>query len=144
LKYAAHRALDPFFAIVLRGLDGLVTGEHFYDAIADDAVFEFRYEFPGFARVVRGREALIAAFSGYGNNIVLSSADELVVHRAGNVVTLEYDVHGTVVATRGAYDNRFASIVTIDGEKIVRWRDYMDSLAAWNSLTQRAADRTRG
>ena len=143
MSYEAHRALDPFFAIVLRGLDGLVAGEHFYDTIADDAVFEFRYEFPGFARVVRGRAALIDAFSGYGNNIVLHSADGLVVHRADNVVTLEYDVHGTVVATGGAYDNRFASIVTIDTKQIVRWRDYMDSLAAWNALTQRAPDRTR-
>ena len=63
MRYEAHRALDPFFAI------------------ADDAVFES---------------------PGYGNNIVLDSADELVVHRADHVVTLEYDVHGMIVATGGA------------------------------------------
>ncbi|HEX4452108.1 MAG TPA: nuclear transport factor 2 family protein [Kofleriaceae bacterium] len=143
MSYEAHHALDPFFEIILRGLDGLVTGEHFYDTIADAAVFEFRYEFPGFARVVRGRAALIEAFSGYGDNIVLHSADELVVHRAEHVVTLEYDVHGTIVATGGAYDNRFASIITIDARQIVRWRDYMDSLAAWKALTHRAPDRSR-
>ena len=34
-----------------------------------------------------------------------------------------------------SYDNRFVSIVTIKNRKIVRWRDYMDSLAAWQALT---------
>jgi ketosteroid isomerase-like protein len=51
------------------------------------------------------------------------------------VVTLEYQVHGKAVKTGAAYDNRFASIVTIKDRQIVRWRDYMDSLAAWQALT---------
>ncbi len=42
-KYAAFRALDPFFNIVQQGLAGLVDGDHYFDTIADDAVFEFRY-----------------------------------------------------------------------------------------------------
>jgi ketosteroid isomerase-like protein len=29
-----------------------------------------------------------------------------------------------------AYDNRLVAIATIENRKIVRWRDYMDSLAA--------------
>jgi ketosteroid isomerase-like protein len=33
------------------------------------------------------------------------------------------------------YDNRFCSIVEITNRKIAHWRDYMDSLAAWNALT---------
>ena len=37
--------------------------------------------------------------------------------------------------TGAAYDNRFVSIVTIKNRKIVRRRDYMDSLAAWQELT---------
>jgi len=45
-KYAAFAALDPFFDVIQRGLAGLVDGEHFFDTIADDAVFEFRYEEP--------------------------------------------------------------------------------------------------
>src|SRR5436309_15196145 len=32
------------------------------------------------------------------------------------------------------YDNRFISVVTIEGRKIVQWRDYMDSLAAMTAL----------
>jgi len=60
-KYAAHRALDPFFEIIQRGLQGLVVGGHFYDAIADDALFEFLYEFPVWPRTIQGRAALVAA-----------------------------------------------------------------------------------
>jgi hypothetical protein len=35
------RALDPFFGIIERGLEGLVDGGHFFDLLADDVVFEF-------------------------------------------------------------------------------------------------------
>ena len=40
------------------------------------------------------------------------------------------------VATDSSYDNRFISVVTIEGRKIVQWRDYMDSLAAITALSQ--------
>jgi ketosteroid isomerase-like protein len=115
----------------------LVEGEHYYDAIADEAQFEFLYRFPGWPAVIRGRENLIAAYSGYGNNIVLEKGDGLAVHhdKERGVVTLEYQVHGKAVKTGAAYDNRFVSIVTIKNRRIVRWRDYMDSLAAWQALT---------
>ena len=49
--------------------------------------------------------------------------------RNPRVVVLEYEVHGTAPSTGKPYDNRFCSIVTIEDRKIVRWRDYMDSLA---------------
>jgi uncharacterized protein len=135
-KYAVFDALRPFFEIVKKGLSGLVDGEHFFDTIADDAFFEFLYEFPGWPRTILGRANLMAQFSGYGNNIKLHSADKLVVHCAedGRVVILEYEVHGTILATGVPYDNRFLSVITIGGRKIVHWRDYMDSLAAWNAL----------
>ena len=46
-KYAPFTALDPFFEIAQQGLAGLVDGDHYFDTIADNAVFEFRYIFPG-------------------------------------------------------------------------------------------------
>jgi hypothetical protein len=42
-KYPEHKALNPFFDVVMKGLRGLVDGEHYYDAIAEDARFEFLY-----------------------------------------------------------------------------------------------------
>src|SRR6516162_1942397 len=135
-RYREHKALDPFFDVVMKGLKGLVEGEHYYDAIAEDAQFEFLYRFPGWPEVIRGRENLIAAYSGYGDNVVLESSHGLAVHHdeERGVVTLEYQVHGKAVKTGAAYDNRFVSIVTIKSRRIVRWRDYMDSLAAWQAL----------
>jgi hypothetical protein len=39
-------ALNPFFEVVMEGLHGLVDGDHYFDTIAEDAYFEFRYHFP--------------------------------------------------------------------------------------------------
>jgi ketosteroid isomerase-like protein len=135
--YTAFTALDPFFHIVQQGLAGLVDGDHYFDTIADDAEFEFRYHFPGWPQKLRGRDALMALYAGYGNNIVLHAADALVVNQStdSRTVIIEYDVHGKILATGATYDNRFISVVTIEGRKIVQWRDYMDSLAAMTALS---------
>jgi ketosteroid isomerase-like protein len=137
---AVFQALDPFFEIIQRGLSGLVEGEHFFDTVAEDAVFEFLYDFPGLPRTLRGRAAFMNQFSGYGDIIKLHSSDGLVTHRSQDphVAILEYEVHGNIVATGVPYDNRFISVITINNKKVVRWRDYMDSLAAWNALRRDA------
>jgi ketosteroid isomerase-like protein len=135
-KYAKFEALNPFFEVIEKGLTGLVDGKHYFDMIADDATFDFRYEFPGLPRTIRGRAGFMDQFSGYGDAIKLHSSDGLVVHRAqdSRIVTLEYDVHGKILSTGAPYNNRFISVVTIENRKIVHWRDYMDSLAAWMAL----------
>jgi uncharacterized protein len=137
-KYKAFTALDPFFNIVQQGLARQVDGDHYFDTIADHAVFEFRYIFPGWPQKLDSRDALMALYAGYGNNIILHAADALVVHRAqdGRVVVLEYEVHGRILRSGAPYDNRFISVVTIENRKIVRWRDYMDSLAAMTALSR--------
>lgn len=138
-RYEGFEALNLFFKVVMRGLRGLVDGEHYFDTIAKDAVFEFRYHFPGWPVKIRGRDNLMASYAGYGKSIKLRSAGALVVHRCrdGGVVILEYEVHGTALSRGAPYDNRFISVVTVKNRKIVRWRDYMDSLAAWTALNGR-------
>ncbi len=135
--YTAFKALDPFFAVVQQGLREYVDGEHYFDTIAADAVFEFRYHFPNYPRTVTGRSNLMSLYSGYGKNITLHRGDALVVHpsKDGRTVVLEYDIHGHIVATGVPYENRFISVVTVENRKITRWRDYMDSMAAWTALT---------
>lgn len=133
LNYSAFSALDPFFDIVMEGLRRHVDGDHYFDAISDDAIFEYRYHFPGYPTMVRGRQAVMDLYAGYP--MQLASADGLFVHHdkdAGTVV-LEYQVHGTAPSGR-AYDNRFVSVVEIKDRKISRWRDYMDSLAAITAI----------
>ena len=134
--YEHFEALDPFFEVVMGGLRGIVDGEHYFDTFAEDAAFESRYHFPGWPVTIRGRANLMAALSGYGKTIKLHSGDALVVHRCqhSRVVILEYEVHGRILSSGGRYDNRFISVVTIENRKIIHWRDYMDSFAAWTAL----------
>ena len=82
----------------------------------------------------------MASLSGYGKSIQLHSGDALVVHRCedSRIVILEYEVHGKILSSGAPYDNRFISIITIESRKIVHWRDYMDSLAAWTALNSDA------
>ena len=98
------------------------------------------YDFLVGRGMIRGRADLMAKFRGYGDNIELQSADKLITHKANNgrVLVIEYEVHGTILATGVKYNNRFCSIIKIENRKISHWRDYMDSLAAWNALTARA------
>jgi uncharacterized protein len=109
--------------------------------LADDVVFEFRYEFPGWPRETRGRENLIALNSGYGRNIRLERGDSLLLDSSdnGRVVTFEYEVHERILANNAAYNNRFVSMATIEDRKIVHRRDYMDSLAAWTAMNKPAS-----
>jgi uncharacterized protein len=136
-KYAAYGGADPYFNLVRGALGDLVDGEHFFDVLSDGVVYEVRYDFPGWPRVVRRRADLIAQFRGYVDNIALQSADRLITHKTddGRFVVIEYEVHGKILATGAEYNNRFCSIIRIENRKIAHWRDYMDSLAAWNALT---------
>jgi ketosteroid isomerase-like protein len=136
-KYAAYQPADPYFSLVRGALGDLVDGEHFFDVVAENIVYEVLYDFPGWPRVIRGRTSLMARFSGYVDNIALHSADKLITHKTGDGVVIEYEVHGEILATGAKYDNRFCSIIKIENRGIAHWRDYMDSLAAWNTLTAR-------
>jgi uncharacterized protein len=135
-KYAAYKAADPYFDLVRRALGELVDGDHFFDIVTDDTIYEVLYDL-GWPRVIRGRTDLMNAFRDYVGIIHLQSADNLIVHStdAGRVIVIEYEVHGTVLATGGKYSNRFCSIIQLENRKISHWRDYMDSHAAWNALS---------
>jgi uncharacterized protein len=136
-KYAVYQNAAPYFDLVRGALGDLVDGKHFFDVITDDIIYEVLYDVPGWPRVIKGRTDLMAAFKGYVDNIALRSANELILHKTddGHAAVIEYEVHGTVVANGAKYDNRFCSIIKIESRKVVHWRDYMDSLAAWNALT---------
>ena len=138
-NYAAYKGASPYFELVRGAVGEQVDGEHFFDVVTEDVVYEVLYDFPGWPRVIQGRTILMSHFKAYCDNIRLQSADKLIAHRAdnGNVVVIEYEVHGTILATDMKYDNRFCSIIKIEHRKISHWRDYMDSLAAWNALTRK-------
>ena len=90
-KYSAYAGAEPYFALVRKALADLVDGEHFFDIVADDVVYEVRYDL-GWPRVVRGRTDLMGQFKGYVGSIRLQSADNLIVNKSdsGRVVVIEY------------------------------------------------------
>lgn len=134
-KYAAYKHAAPYFDLVRGALGDLVDGTHFFDAVDNDLVYEVLYDL-GWPRVIRGRTELMAQFRGYCEAIELHAADHLIAHKAdnGRVLVIEYEIHGTILARGVKYNNRFCSIIHIENRKVTRWRDYMDSLAAWNVL----------
>ena len=119
-----------------QGLAGLVDGEHFFDLLAEDVVVEYVVSAPGYPRRVQGRRAVADLYRGYGDVIVLHSADELAVHHdpATSVVVLEYAVHGRAVHTGHAYDNHFVSVITVRDRQVTHWRDYLDPVAVFQAL----------
>ena len=133
-KYSVFQPAKPYFDLVRSALGDLVDGEHFFDIVTDDTVYEVLYDL-GWPHIIQGRTDLMAAFRGYVENIALQSADKLVTHKTGDGCVIEYEVHGTILATDVKYNNRFCSIIKIENRKIAHWRDYMDSHAAWKALT---------
>ena len=53
---ADFRAMDPFFRIIEEAVAGLADGEHFFDLLAEDVVFEYVITVPGYPRRVEGRQ----------------------------------------------------------------------------------------
>src|SRR2546430_17253802 len=122
------RALGPFFRIVEQVLHGLADGDHCFELLADDVVFDFVITVPDYPRQVVGRDNLIELYRGYGSTFFLDRCHDLRVHRsdATSTVVLEYASQGKVVATGGPYSNRYISVITLTDRKISHWRDYLD------------------
>ena len=45
-KYAAYEPAKPYFDLVRGALGDLVDGEHFFDIVTDDVVYEVLYDVP--------------------------------------------------------------------------------------------------
>src|SRR4051812_14128886 len=130
------RALDPFFRIIEKGLQGLVDGNHFFDLLADDVVFDFVITVPDYPRHVVGRDNLIELYRGYGSTFFLDRCRDLRVHHspATSSVVLEYSSEDKVVATGQPYANNYISVIITKGRKIAEGRDFLDPLRVFAAL----------
>jgi ketosteroid isomerase-like protein len=133
------RALDPFMRTMEEGLRGLVDGEHYFDMLADDVVFDFIITIPDYPRHVEGRETLIELYRGYRRMFVLDRCYDLRVHHdpVASTVVLEYSSEGKAAATGSPYSNRYVSVAVIENRKIAQWRDYADPLRVAAALEGR-------
>jgi uncharacterized protein len=134
------RALDPFFRIIEEGLQKYTDGEHFFDLLAEDVVFDFVITVPGYPRHVVGRDNLIELYRGYGSTLFLNRCYDLRVHHspATSSVVLEYSSEGKVIATDFPYANRYISVAVIEDRKVCQWRDYLDPLRVFAALESRS------
>ena len=130
------KALDPFFRIIEKGLDGIADGEHFFDLLAEDVIIDYIITTPGYPRRLEGRQALAELYRPYGTLIVLDRCHDLAVHHdtKTGVVVLEYASEGRVVPTGAPYTNRYISALTITDRKVTHWRDYLDPVAVFDAL----------
>ena len=101
-KYAAYAAAAPYFDLVRGALGDLVDGEHFFDIVTDDVVYEVLYDVPGWPRVIKGRTDLMAAFRGYVDNIALQSADKLWSTRQTTAMSSSSNTRSTGRSSRPA------------------------------------------
>jgi ketosteroid isomerase-like protein len=130
------RGLDPFFRIIKEGLTGVADGDHFFDLLADDVVFDYIITVPNYPRQIVGRRAVTELYRPYSETIVLHRCFDLAIHhdRQAGVVVLEYASEGHVVATLADYSNRYISVLTLADRKVTRWRDYLDPIAVFDAV----------
>jgi uncharacterized protein len=124
------RALDPFFRIIELGLEGLTDGDHCFERLADDVVFDFVITVPAYPRRVVSRDNLMELYRGYGSTFFLDRCEDLRVHRSDSTpsIVLEYGSEGAVIATGYPYGDRYISVITLKDRKVSHWRDYLDPL----------------
>ena len=129
-------ALDPFFRIIERGLDGLVEPGHFFDLLAEDIVVDYVVTVPGYPPHIEGRAAVAELYRPYGTTIILDRCFDLAVHHdtVKGVAVLEYAAEGHVVGTGRPYANRFISVLTLREGEVVRWRDYLNPVAVFDAI----------
>ena len=139
---ADFQALDPFFRIIEEGVAGLADGEHFFDLLAEDVVFEYVITVPA-TWSLEGRSAAARAGSPYARrhspSIVAAATPPLHHDQATGVVVLEYASQGRAIPTGTAYSNRYISMLSIVDRKIAHWRDYLDPIAVFDAIGWPAA-----
>jgi uncharacterized protein len=133
---ADFAALDPFFQIIEKGLDGLAGPGHFFDLLAEDITIDYVVMVPGYPRHIKGRAAVAELYRPYGTAIILDRCFDLAVHHdaAKGTVVLEYACEGRVVGTGRPYSNRYISVLTLRDGEVVHWRDYLDPVAVFDAL----------
>jgi ketosteroid isomerase-like protein len=130
------KALEPFFRIIEQGLAGLADGEHFFELLAEDVVFDYIITTPGYPRHVEGRHA-VAEFvpplrrQDRPGPVPRSRCPSRSRHRRRRS---RVRLTRSVVPTGTLYANRYISVLTIADRKVSQWRDYLDPVAVFDAL----------
>jgi uncharacterized protein len=109
-------------------LDKDMTG--FAGLWAVDGVLEFPFAPPGYPSRLEGRAAIEDYLRDYPKMLDIQAFPKQVVHRSTDpdVVIVEFDAEGVVVATGKPYRFSYIAVITTRDGEIVSYRDY------WNPL----------
>jgi ketosteroid isomerase-like protein len=97
---------------------------------AVDGVMEFPFAPPGYPSRLEGRAAIEDYLRDYPKMLDVQGFPRQVVHQSTDpdVVVVEFDAEGTVVATGRPYRFSYIAVITTRDGEIVSYRDY------WNPL----------
>ncbi|KAA0081733.1 nuclear transport factor 2 family protein [Mycolicibacterium sp. P9-64] len=103
---------------------------------AEDGVLEFPFAAPGYPALVEGRAAIAEYMRGYPDILKIEEIPQPVVHQSVDpeVVIVEFEASGTVVATGAPYRMRYIAVITVRDGEIQRYRDYWSPLAAAEAM----------
>ncbi|MBB5773859.1 nuclear transport factor 2 family protein [Nonomuraea jabiensis] len=118
-----EHALDLLLAKDMRAFAGLW---------AEAGVIEFPFAPPGYPERVEGRTAVQKYLRGYPDLLDVREITDKVVHQSVDpeVVIVEFEAAGLVVATGKPYRMRYVAVITVRDGEIQRYRDYWNPLAA--------------
>jgi ketosteroid isomerase-like protein len=103
---------------------------------ADDGILEFPFAAPGYPSRVEGRDAVTEYLRGYPDILEIKEIPTPVVHQSvdPDVVIVEFDATGTVVATGTPYRMRYIAVITVRNGEIQSYRDYWSPQAAAEAM----------
>lgn len=112
------------------------AAETFLDMVAEEVVMEFPYAPPGVVRRLTGRAALARHLDHLVGVIVIDRFSAPLVHetRDPGIVVVEFGCTGHGVVTGEPYDQRYISVVTVRGGRIVHYRDYWNPLVVLRAI----------
>lgn len=109
--------------------------------MAPDGCIEWPYRPPGVPERLQGRAEIHRFLTGTANPFIkIDEHRNLVAHETTDpeVVIVEYDAHGTVVATGAPYDQTAIAVFRVHDGQVTSYRDYINPLplmAALASIT---------
>jgi hypothetical protein len=105
--------------------------------MAPDGYIEWPYRPPGVPARLQGRAEIHRFLIEMANPLIkIDEHRNLVAHETTDpeVVIVEYDAHGTVVATGAPFDQTAIAVFRVHDGQIVSYRDYINPLPLMEAL----------
>jgi hypothetical protein len=109
----------------------------FADMFAEDGIHELPFAPPGVPKHLRGRENIRGYLTAItATPLELNEFRDLTIYDTTDpeIIIIEYEAAGTVVATNLPYTSRYIQILQARNGAILLWRDYWNPLAGAQAL----------